>query len=92
MADTLAEEMSLHVAQPFPDSVEKGLNYGEVDAVMIVADIYGWASKAGALTELDRSHLAQAADELKRSVGAFPLDAQPYYERILRIAGLALAV
>jgi hypothetical protein len=92
VADTLAVEMRLHMSEPFPDSVEKGLDYGEVDAVMIGADIYGWATRAGSLTELDRSRLAQAADELQRCIGAFPLDAQPYYERILRIAGLALAV
>jgi hypothetical protein len=92
VVETLAEEMRLHMAEPFPDSVEKGLDYGEVDAVMIGADIYGWATRAGSLTEPDRSRLAQAADELQRSIGAFPPDAQPYYERILRIAGLALAV
>jgi len=92
VADPLAEEMRLHIAEPFPDSVEKGLDYGDVDAVMIGADIYGWATRAGSLSELDRSRLRQAADELERSIGAFPADAQPYYERILRIARLALAV
>lgn len=91
MADTLAEEMRLHMAEPFPDSVEKGLDYGEVDAVMIGADIYGWATRAGSLSELDRSRLSQAADELQRSIAAFPPDAQPYYERILRIARLTFA-
>jgi hypothetical protein len=91
VADTLVEEMRLHMAKPFPDSVEKGLDYGEVDAVMIGADIYGWATRAGSLSELDRSRLSQAADELQRSIGAFPPDARPYYERILRIARLALA-
>jgi hypothetical protein len=88
---TLAEVMRLHMAEPFPESVEKGLDYGEVDAVMIGADIYGWATRAGSLSELDRSRLVQAADELQRSITAFPADAQPYYERILRIARLALA-
>jgi len=92
MADTLEEEMRLHMSEPFPDSVAKGLDYGEVDAVMIGADIYGWASRADSLSELDRSRLLQAADELQRSIGAFPRDAQPYYERVLRIARLALAV
>jgi len=71
--------------------VEKGLDCGEVDPVLIDADIYGWASRAGSLSELDRSRLRQAADELDRSLGAFPMDARPYYERILRIARLALA-
>jgi len=71
VAETLATEMRLHVAEPFPDSVEKGLCFGEVDAVMIGADIYGWATRAGSLSELDRSCLSQAADELQRSIGAF---------------------
>ncbi|MGW5190739.1 hypothetical protein ACWEOO_15925 [Kribbella sp. NPDC004138] len=92
MANLLAKEMRLHMAELFPDSVEKGLDYGEVDAVMIGADIYGWATRAGSLSELDRSRLLQAADELQRSIQAFPPDAQPYYERIVRIARLALAV
>jgi hypothetical protein len=92
VADALAEEMQLHMAEPFPDSVEKGLDYGEVDAVMIGADIYGWATRAGLLSELERARLLQAADELQRSIGAFPADARPYYDRILRIARLALAV
>ncbi|MGH3481250.1 MAG: hypothetical protein ACRDQD_31080, partial [Nocardioidaceae bacterium] len=74
-----------------PDSVEKGLDYGEVDAVMIDADIYGWATKAGSLSAPDRARLAQAADELQRSTGAFPPEAQPYYERLVRIARLTLA-
>lgn len=80
------------MAEPFPDSVTKGLDYGEVDAVMIGADIYGWATRAGSLSDLDRSRLLQAADELERSIAAFPEDAQPYYERMLRIARLALTV
>lgn len=90
MTDDLAEEMRLHLADSFPESVEKGLDYGEVDAVMIGADIYGWATRAGSLSEVERSRLAQAADELHRSIGAFAEDAQPYYERVLRIARLAL--
>lgn len=91
VADTLAEEMRLHMAEPFPDSVEKGLDYGEVDAVMIGADIYGWATRAGSLTDAERLRLREAADELQRSLDAFPPDAQPYYERLLRIAQLTLA-
>ena len=82
--------MRRHLAEPFPETVEKGLDYGEVDAVMIGADVYGWATRAGSLSALDRKRLAQAADELQRSLAAFPADAQPYYERVLRIARLTL--
>ncbi len=91
VSDDLSDEMHRHVAEPFPESVEKGLDYGEVDAVMIGADIYGWATKVDSPSQLHRSRLAQAADELQRSIEAFPLDAQPYYERVLRIARLTLS-
>jgi hypothetical protein len=90
VSDDLAEEMRLHLAEPFPESVKKGIDYGEVDPVLIGADFYGWATRAGSLSALDRSRLAQAADELQRSISAFPPDAQPHYERILRIAWLTL--
>jgi hypothetical protein len=94
VANTLAEEMRLHMAEPFPTSVDKGLDYGEVDAVMIGADIYGWASHVASGVRLrgdQRSGLRLAAEELERSISAFPEDARPYYERILRIARMALA-
>lgn len=79
------------MAEPFPECVEKGEHYGEVDAVMIGADIFGWASRVSSLGFLDVVRLRQASDELERSLAAFPIDARPYYERILRIARLALA-
>lgn len=78
------------MAEPFPDCLEKGEDYGEVDAVMIDADIYGWATLASSLAPSDRARLRQAAEELERSLAAFPVDARPYYERVLRIARLAL--
>ena len=90
MADQLKVEMRLHMAEPFPESVEKGLDYGEVDAVMIGADIYGWASRAGTLLDAERTQLRQATEQLRRSIDAFPRDARPYYVRILRIGELAL--
>jgi hypothetical protein len=93
VSDHLVEEMRHHVAEPFPDSVEKGLDYrGGVEPVMIGADIYGWATRAGSLSDLDRLRLAQATDELERSIGAFPPSARPYYERLLGIARRTLAV
>jgi hypothetical protein len=93
VAEVLAEEMRRHMAEHFPDSVTKGVEYGEVDAVMIGADIYGWAARAhgDSLSGPDRARLLDAAEALQRSIEAFPPDAQPYYERILRIARLALA-
>jgi hypothetical protein len=91
VANNLTEEMRLHMAEPFPDSVEKGLDYGEVNAVLIDAEIYGWATRAASLSELDRTRLSQTADKLQRSIEALPPDAQPYYDRLLRIARLTLA-
>jgi len=88
----LSDELRRHIVDPFPESVVKGGDYGEVDAVMIDADIYGWASQSDSLSALDRSRLQQAANELERSIQAFPADAQPYYRRLLRIARLALTV
>ncbi|BBH17730.1 hypothetical protein Back2_20170 [Nocardioides baekrokdamisoli] len=92
MISELKQQMKRHLADPFPQSIVKGEAYGEVDAVMIDADIYGWATRAGGLSGLDRTRLAEARDQLARSLGALPADAQPYYERLLKIANLALAV
>lgn len=86
----LASEMRAHMAEPFPDSVQKGEDYGDVDAVMIGADIYGWADRASSLSPVDIARLRLAAEELERSLPAFPATARPYYERLLRIAHLAL--
>ncbi|MGH8968536.1 MAG: hypothetical protein ACRDV1_01165 [Actinomycetes bacterium] len=41
VASELTEELPRHMADPFPASVTKDEDYGEVDAVMIDADIYG---------------------------------------------------
>jgi hypothetical protein len=56
--DALADEMRLHLADTFPAPAEKGLDYGEVDAVMIGADIYGWATRASELSDAERSSLS----------------------------------
>jgi hypothetical protein len=89
----LAQELREHLAEAFPGVVEKGLDYGEVDPVMIDADAYGWAlgvSRGARLSPVDRQRLGAAADELERSLSAFPPEAQTDYERLLRIARLAL--
>lgn len=90
MNEALASEMRKHLTEPFPDGIEKGLEYGEVDPVMIDADIFGWASRAGSLSVVDRQRLAQAMQELERSLKAFPIEARSYYERLVRIARLSL--
>jgi len=92
VSETLDSEMHIHRVEPFPDAIEKGLDYGEVDPVMIDADIFGWASRAESLSALDKKRLAQAKEQLERSIHVLPPEAQAYYERLVRIAGLALAV
>jgi len=92
VASELADEMQAHMAEPFPESVERGLGYGEVDAVMIGADIYGWATRATTLSRDERRRLGRAHDELERSIHALPSEARPYYVRLLRIARLTLSV
>lgn len=86
--DALAAELAEHLAEPFPTAVERGRDYGEVDPVLIDADIYGWASR-DYLDEASRASLRQAADELARSLEAFPDEARSYYARLVRIAHLA---
>lgn len=85
-----ATELTEHRAAPFPASVEKGRDYGEVDPVLIDADIFGWASQ-DRLDHVQKRSLREAVDQLTRSLDAFPADARPYYERLLRLAPRAAA-
>ena len=88
----LDELITEHGAAPFPPSIEKGRDYGEVDAVMIGADIYGWALRAqgDGLTTIDRERLHAARDALARSLLAFPDDARPYFAQLVALAEVAL--
>lgn len=84
-----------HLAEPFPESVDKGRDYGLVDPIMIGADIFGWASRVahgGSLSAEEVDRFGDATDELERSIPEFPDDARDYYARLVRIADLALAV
>jgi hypothetical protein len=88
--DFHAAELPEHRDAPFPKSVQKGRNYGNVDPVLIDADIFGWASRSW-LSAVQKQSVRVAADDLARSLDAFPHDARPYYERLLRIARRAAA-
>ncbi|MCW2786976.1 MAG: hypothetical protein JWP74_3493 [Marmoricola sp.] len=90
MTTDLLAAMAAHMKEPFP-SIEKG-GYGEVDCVLIDADIYGYGLMAseGDLTGIHRARLQKARDKLDRSINAFPAEARPYYLLVLRIADLAL--
>ena len=89
MDSVLADELARHRAEPFPTSLEPGERYGSVEPVMIDADIVGWASHQR-LNPTQARSLRKAADDLERSLPSFPKDALPYFERLLRIARLAL--
>lgn len=86
MTRDLAEEMERHLATPFPASVEKGLDYGAIDPVMMDADIFGWATRAGALSSDDLDRLSDAKYDLCRSIAHLPTEARPYFERLIVIA------
>jgi hypothetical protein len=87
--------MAKHLAEPFPSMVVKGLDYGNVDAVMIGADIYGWSTRVDSvekpLTEDEWTRFELAASDLAKSIPEFPHAARPYYELILRMARAALS-
>lgn len=87
----LDDLLERHRATPFPERA-RGEHYGEVDAVMIDADIFGWCSRAvGSLLNPDERHRFQVAhDELARSLTEMPPEVRPYYEQLLLLASTAL--
>lgn len=78
-------DLDAHIAEPFPASVEKGEVYGVVDPVLVGADIVGYVQQ-GQLNPAQRRSLRDIADQITRSLDAFPADARPYFERLRRIA------
>lgn len=91
--ERLEELLSVHLADRFPESVVKGIDYGRVDPVMIGADVYGWAirvARGGALSAVERERLITARDDLAASLATFPENARPYYETVLKLAEAAL--
>jgi hypothetical protein len=84
----LEELMAEHQRIPFPDCIEKGEDYGEVNSVLIGADIYGWALKAsrGELHPDELPTLVAARDRLERSIEDFPEGAKSYFQLILKLA------
>jgi len=91
--DVFAELLDRHSVSLFPASIEKGTDYGEVDLVMIDADIFGWSMGIANGAPRDRSvreRLTRSRDQLERSLTLMPPDARDYFERLIRIADLAL--
>jgi hypothetical protein len=75
-----------HLATPWPESVERGSEYGGVDLVLIDADIFGLASREGPASADDRAWLATTADNLEDLLGQLPVDARPYFGRLVEVA------
>ena len=91
--DNFAELLDRHRISPFPAGIEKGTDYGEVDPVMIDADIFGWSTGIATGTPPDRfirEQLQRSRDQLKRSLPLMPPEARDYFERLIRIADFAL--
>jgi hypothetical protein len=84
------EDLDAHLSEPFPPSVDKGEVYGVVDPVLVGADIVGYI-RHGQLDPVPRRSLREIADQLARSLDAFPADARPYFQRLQRIAQRAAA-
>jgi len=88
--DAQRDELAEHLAAAFPASIDPGDAYGEVEPVLIDADIVGWLAH-DRLDPVQRRSLTQAADGLAHSLSTFPADARPYFERLLRLARRAVA-
>jgi hypothetical protein len=91
--DLLKVLMSEHLDAPFPASVEKGEDYGLVDAVMVGADIYGWClsiANGRSLPPDDLRRFRRLRDDLHQSLGEFPEDARPNYAQLVEMATVAL--
>ncbi|WP_439592410.1 hypothetical protein [Microbacterium sp.] len=87
----LQQLMDEHFAAPWPDSVERGAEYRGVDAVMVDANIFGWATRAGSLTREEILELSQSCNHLDAAIPWIPLRAQPSFERLVQIARLTAA-
>lgn len=81
-----------HARERWPDSVERGSEYGGVELVMADADIYGWALAARdlRLTPDVRSRLRDLVDSLDEALDTIPAEARPYFQRLVRLGRIAL--
>lgn len=84
--------MHEHLAAPWPEAVERGSEYGGIDPVMVDADIYGFATRARSLRPDERDRLHATVRELEAVLVQLPEDAQPYFERLIRMARLTFNV
>lgn len=88
---TLRRALRAHLAAPWPESVERGSEIGELDLVKADADIYGWAvaSLHGQLTKAERVELTSIADRLEDAVPALPGAASEYFGRLIELGRIA---
>lgn len=91
MEYSLSYELRMIYYGQFPDSVDRGAIYGEACPQTTEFIILDYAQRPGSISGLELDVLARLADELERSISAFPEDARRYCESLLRIARLVLA-
>lgn len=84
--------LARHRERPFPDGC-RGEQFGGVDAVLIDADIYGWALTAseGSLSEETRRALITARNDLRSALPVVPVEVRAYYEGLVELADEALS-
>ena len=84
----LAELIDAHVSEPWPESVERGSEYGGVDLVMAGADIVGIAMSLmpARLRGEERAHLRTIAASLERVLDQLPAEARGYFLGLIDIA------
>ena len=94
MTTALERLLLVHGAAPWPESVERGREYGQIDPVMADADIFGAAlgARDGVLSSAHRELVASTAARLGESMAHFPVDARPYFQRLVKIALLVCEV
>lgn len=79
------------LAAVWPATVQRGEESGGLDLVLVDADILGWATQAGSLSLVDVAALGTACSDLEAVLPSLPVDARPYFDRLVRLAHLTLA-
>lgn len=91
----LGKQIELHLASPFPASVDRGSLYGDLEPVMAGSDIYGWALQAAsgdALSDEDILGIEQVRQSILDSFGVLPAEARDYFKDVRNLALTVLSV
>lgn len=91
--DDLRELWAEHLTAKFPASVEMGAQCKNVDPVLLDADVAGVVSfrLAGSKLSVDQERILHSCiRSLDLTLSHLPIDAQPYFHRLRRLALLAV--